>query len=407
MPVTVETSPRRVAVWLSWPGLLLAWAATRALLVAVGLWDLRFYPAGPLAFDDLDVYGRWVPTLSAGTLPTDDMWQYPPLSALFFWLGALGSDPGTTLMIAILLVDLLLTVVLARHRITAGWWWVLFGLMVGPILVSRFDVVPTLFAVLAVLAAARPVAAGAWAAIGAGLKVWPVLVLPVVARRGALRAGAAFVVTTIALLAITAVFFNELTGFLGGQGNRGLQVESVAALPFLIANSVVGGVDLEYRYGSMEVAQTGAGVAAAIVSIVAVVGLIWVVVAWFRGRFENCAAPDVAFTVVLFSVVVSRVFSPQYSIWLLGLGALCLVAPGSRLRTPVLLVAAAAVIAQVLYPWGYGRLLAGEPVLVALQTLRIALVVTAAGWSWYQVVLRPRSDGAPTVAGSTLDSEEP
>ncbi len=381
--------PTRQPLWRSWPGLLVAWLASRALLVAVGLWDLRFYPAGPLAFDDLDVYGRWVPILSTGTLPTDDMWQYPPLSALFFWLGAIGPDPGTTLMLAILGIDLILTVVLARHRLTAGWWWVLFGLMIGPVLVSRFDVVPTLFAVLAVLAAARPVAAGAWAAVGAGLKVWPVLVLPVVARRGAFRAGAAFVLTTIGLLAVTAVFFNELTGFLGGQGNRGLQVESVGALPFLIANSLFGGVALEYRYGSMEVAQSGAGVAAAIVSVIAVVGLAWVIIAWFRGRFAKVAAPDVAFTVVLFSVVVSRVFSPQYSVWLLGLGALCLVAPGSRVRIPVGLVAIAALITQVLYPWGYGRLLAGEPILVALQTARIGLVVAAVVWCWYQVVIAP------------------
>lgn len=385
----------RTGPWWQWLLLAASWVASRALLVAVGTWELPFYPSGPLAFDDLDVYARWVPLLTSGTLPTDDMWQYPPLSAFFFVVGALGTDPGTTLLGAILLMDLALTAVLALHRRAAAWWWVLFGLLIGPVLVSRFDVVPTLFAVLAVLAAARPVAAGAWAAIGAGLKVWPVLVLPVVARRGALRAGVAFVLTSVTVLVLTGLFFNELSGFLGGQGNRGLQVEAVAALPFLIGNALGGGVEVTYRYGSMEVAADGAGVAAVIVSMVAVIGLVWVVIAWFRGRFEGQPAPDVAFTVVLFSVVVSRVFSPQYSVWLLGLGTLCLVAPGSRVRSAVWLVAVAAVITQILYPWGYGWLLAGHPWFVALQAVRISLVVVAAGWCWYQVVLRPPDVAQP------------
>lgn len=384
----------RPAPWLQWVGLVAAWATSRALLVAVGLRDFAFYPEGRLAFDDLDVYAGWLPTLGSGTLPTDDMWQYPPFSGLFFLLGNLGPDPVTSLMIAILAVDLTLTVVLARHRLSGGWWWVLFGLMIGPVLVSRFDVVPTLFAVLAVLAAAAPVRVGIWAAVGAGLKVWPVLVLAVVPRRRALPALGAFAATTAVMLAITAWAFDGLSGFLGGQGSRGLQVESVGALPFLVANSVAGGVDLEYRYGSMEVAQTGAGAAAAIVTVIALLGFAVIAVSWWGGRLARSPAGDVAFTVVLFSVVVSRVFSPQYSIWLLALGVLCLTDPRSRLRIPVALVAFAALITQVLYPSGYGWLLAGDPGMVALQTLRITCVLVACGWSLWRVV------GAPPAAAT-------
>ncbi len=385
---------------LRWIALLGVWLASRALLVAVGVRELPFYPKGPLAFDDLEVYARWLPDLTSGVLPTDDMWQYPPATSFFFLLGQFGPDPATTLMIAIVGVDLVLTIVLAVHRLSAGWFWVLFGLMIGPVLVSRFDVVPTLFAVLAVLSAMRPVVTGMWAAVGAGLKVWPVLVLPVVARRGALSAAAAFVATSVALLAVTAVFFDELTGFLGGQGNRGLQVESVAALPFLIANAVNGQVELAYRYGSMEVASAGAGLAAAVVSVLALAGFVWVIVSWVRGRFEQVPSADVAFTIVLFSVVVSRVFSPQYSIWLLALGTLCLVERDSRLRVPVWLVAIAALITQVLYPSGYGWLLAGDPVMVALQSVRISLVVIAAVWSWYRVVIAPASQIASQTVGA-------
>ena len=65
-----------------WAVLLGAWLVTRSLLVAVGVRELPFYPKGPLAFDDLEVYARWLPDLTSGVLPTDDMWQYPPVTSL-------------------------------------------------------------------------------------------------------------------------------------------------------------------------------------------------------------------------------------------------------------------------------------------------------------------------------------
>ncbi len=384
------SAPGRARWWL-WLPLLAAWAASRALLVAEGLRELPFYPAGPDAFSDLTVYAQWVPLLQAGDLPVDDRWQYPPLSAFFFLAGGVGADAVTALLVAIVLVDLVLTCVLAAHTMRAGALWVLFGLVIGPVLVSRFDVVPTLFAVLAVLAAGRPVAVGIWAGLGAGAKLWPVLLLATVPRRSIVSAGAALGVTVLAGLAVAAAFFDGLSGFLAGQGNRGLQAESVGALPFLIRNAAVGGVGIDYRYGSMEITDAGAGVVATILTVVAGAGFGWLAVVWWRRRLETRLPADVAFTVVLFSVVVSRVFSPQYSVWLLGLGTLCLVAPGSRVRGPVVLVAVAAVITQVLYPSGYGWLLAGDPTLVSLQALRIGLVVAAAAWAWYRVVLGPWS----------------
>ncbi len=122
---------------LRWIALLGVWLASRALLVAVGVRELPFYPKGPLAFDDLEVYARWLPDLTSGVLPTDDMWQYPPATSFFFLLGQFGPDPATTLMIAIVGVDLVLTIVLAVHRLSAGWFWVLFGLMIVPLVHNR------------------------------------------------------------------------------------------------------------------------------------------------------------------------------------------------------------------------------------------------------------------------------
>lgn len=362
---------------------------TRGWLVLIGVVSLPVYPKGPWAFLDLDVYARWRPVLAGGAVPVDDMWQYPPLAGAFFLLAGIGSEPKLILIAAILAADLALLVILGRADRRAAWWWVLLGLVIGPVLVSRFDVVPSVFAVLAVTAAGRPAAVGIWAAVGTALKIWPVLVLPIVPRRSAGRAAVGFVTTTILLAAMAALIFDRPWEFLNGQGARGLQIESVAAVPFVVAGALGASVGFPYRFGSVEVDATGAGPAAIAVTVFAVLLFGFVAVAWWRDRFVTRAAADVAFTLVLFSVVVSRVFSPQYSIWLLGIGSLCLADARSRVRLPVGLVVVATAIAQVVYPWGYDRLVAGDPFLVGLQVVRVGLVVSAAvlaGWA----VLRDR-----------------
>jgi hypothetical protein len=356
---------------------LVLWLASRTVLVLLGLHDLPFYPGGQLTFDDLSVYAGWLPSLSEGVTPLDDMWQYPPLAGVFFLVGNLGPAPIYALMGAIIAVDLALAIVLFRYRANAGWFWIVAGLAIGPILVARFDVVPTLFAVLAVIHHARPVAVGVWAALGASLKVWPFLMLVVVPPRQMIRAGTAFLLVAAGIVLVTVRVFAGGSGFLGGQGSRGLQVESVFALPFVIAKWFGADVEYVYRYGSMEVESAGAGIAASLAVVAMFVLLGWLAVAWWRGILEKRSPADVALVAVLFSVVTSRVFSPQYSIWLLGIGALCWATYGSQVRRSVGLILAAAILAQILYPWGYGALLTGQLPATIVQILRIGLVVAA------------------------------
>jgi uncharacterized membrane protein len=358
-------------------GVALAWLATRGLLVFLGFVAVSWYPGGTIVQADLDVYVDWLPTIESGALPTDDMWQYPPAAAFFFAIGLWGSQPQIALLLGILAVDALLTAVLYRNDRLAGWFWVAAGIAIGPVLVFRFDVVPALFAVLAVLAAGRPVRVGVWAALGAAAKVWPVLLLAILPRRDFLRGVGAFLVTTLVLLIGCAVMFADLGGFLSGQRDRGLQVESVAALPFMVANAAGLEVEISYRYGAMEVASTGTGLAATALTVGLLAILLWLAWCWWRGVLAAHLPADVAFTVVLASVIFSRVFSPQYSVWLLALGSICVAATRSRMVLPVLLIAAAAVPAQFVYPIGYGEFLSGNSVYVLAQVVRVGLVVSA------------------------------
>ena len=100
---------------------------------------------------------------------------------------------------------------LLAHRRRPGsswlgpWLWALAGVIVGSIMVVRFDVVPTLFAVVAILVVARPLRAGAAAALGFTVKVWPALMLFVVPRRQLPKALASFAVTVVLVLGAFAL----------------------------------------------------------------------------------------------------------------------------------------------------------------------------------------------------------
>ena len=217
-------------------------------LVAVGLWT-AFYPEGRLAFDD-STSRRLVAHPRERNAPTDENGSTPVLGLFFWGTSALTGDESDDRD--------------PRGRpdshggpgpppSSGGWWWVLFGPddRTGPgVALRRRPHCSRRSCWLATTAA--PVRVGIWAAVGAGLKVWPVLVLCCRPRRRRcprwrIRRG-----STAVMLAITPAWaFDGLSGFLGGQGQpRGPQVESVGALPFLVANPVVGGVDPEYRYGS-------------------------------------------------------------------------------------------------------------------------------------------------------------
>jgi uncharacterized membrane protein len=402
------TGEQTDARW-TWPKLLLAWGVTRGVLVFLGSVKVTWYPGGYSVQSDLILYTEWLPTIQAGFLPADELWQYPPGAALFFLVGSLGSDPQLTLLLAILATDLVLTLVLARHYLLSGWFWIVAGVLIGPVLVFRFDVVPALFAVLAVLAAGRPVRVGLWSALGAVTKLWPVLVLVILPRRDFLRGAGAFLGVTAVIMIMAAAIFDNLTGFVAGQRDRGLQIESLAALPFMVAKAAGMQIDVVYRYGALEIGHSAAGPAVLLLSLGLLLVMSWLAICWWRGVLAAHVPADVAFTVVLASVVFSRVLSPQFSVWLLALGAICLASARTRMWLPIALISAAALVGQVLYPIGYLDYSEGHWVAVAVQVIRISLTVIAAVVALMRISRRPqvpvvRLTGSHSTSVTTVNS---
>lgn len=361
-----------------------AWVVTRAMLVGWVAGTLP-YPDGPLVINDVKLYAEWSNLLVTGRFPIgDDMWQYPPGAGLVFALAALlGSNPVAAFMAIALACDLAILVILivaGRRRGTglgASWAWVAAGILVGPVFLARFDVVPTLAAVIALVLIARPIASGAAAAAGTLLKVWPGLMLLALPRRSLPRGLLGFVVSGGAILVGISLWATGGVSFLGEQRARGLQVESVGAWPFMAAHVVGVDVPTEFRYGSMEVnlpVTVTLGLAITLAGF-AILGLLGV--ARLLGRLEGLAPADVALAALLISLVTSRVLSPQYAVWIAGVAAVTFLDPASRMRTVVLLLVPSVLVTQVIYPWGYGSFVNGEWWAVGLQTVRIVFLVWA------------------------------
>jgi hypothetical protein len=380
------------------------WLVSRLILVAIILGAIPW----PEQVNDLTIYARWVQeSLQHGRFPTDDMWQYPPLAGPVFVLGAW--LPGERLGFVTLFLgfDAAIMAMLTHQARRSGLGggtrlWALLPLIVGPLLLARFDVVPTAFAVAAVLLAARPMASGALAATGAWLKVWPVLVLAALRRRDLPRGVAGALAASAVIAGALVVATVDPLSFLTGQRDRGLQIESLAAWPFLVARLAGAPVEVVYRYGAHELDAAGVDSVARGVLVLTVILLGVVAVQRLRGVLDDVSGADVALATVLFTVATSRVFSGQYFIWLLALAAVTLGDPASRMRRTTALLIAAGAATQVVYPWLYSALLDGNPVAVAVQTVRVGLTAAATVFALV-VLLRPGS-AATQASGSPPSS---
>src|SRR3954454_1199336 len=104
--------------------------------------------------------------------------------------------------------------------------------LLGTFAVLRFDLVPTVIAIAALLVVhRRPQWFGALAGLGAAVKLWPVLVLFGEWDGGRLLRSAAAAGAVVAVVcAATALVFGNPAGFLSNGGSRGLQEEAVATI---------------------------------------------------------------------------------------------------------------------------------------------------------------------------------
>lgn len=384
-----DTGPR----WnrpMTWPRewLLLAayWASSRLVMLAV----LRA-GHGDVAREVHTLYAGWSDDLRGGAYPAGDVtWQYPPGAALVML--APGLVPALTYLQTFVLLVLAADAAVAaallgvahnrRGRSLAGAWVWVGGL---PLMLHlpycRYDVLVTAVAVGGLLALrTRPFEGGVLAGIGAMIKVWPALtVLGTPRGRTTREAWTALVLSAAALGLVLATVFRGALDFLSAQHNRGVEIESLGGTALHIARLWGWPGRVQYSYGSMEFAGPHVSAVARLSLLLTALAFGWLLLWRLRARRWTTATPfDAALTAVLLFTVTSRVISPQYLVWLIGLSAVCLSVRSTTQRPVVVLLLLSAAVTTVDYPLFFGAVIHGSWQGVTVIVLRNALLLSAA-----------------------------
>ncbi|MER6544117.1 glycosyltransferase family 87 protein [Streptomyces sp. NPDC001250] len=368
---------------LAWP--LATWAVTRAVLL--------LFVFGVYAFSDLDVtsdvsviYRGWYEVLRQGTFPVDDVtWQYPPAAALAILSPA--ALPFLSYTHAFFLLAFLADVVVmallvypgrrSDRSVRGAWMWVAGVPLLGPTVYARYDVMVTAVAVAALLAGVRhPRVMGTLTAFGALLKVWPALLLVGCFRR---RAWASAAVTASGLAALFAVSMPGAFSFLTFQRDRGTEVESLGALVFHVARHFGWQGQVLLNYGSLEFLGPHVNQVSTVALALTGAAFGWLLLWRLRAtRRAPHTLAEAAFTAVLMFTVTSRVISPQYLVWLVGLAAVCVSYRASRMGVPALMVVAASFVTVLEFPLGFVHVVTSDRYGVLLLMTRNGLLVAAA-----------------------------
>lgn len=211
--------------------------------------------------------------------------------------------------------------------------------------------------------------------------------------------------TAAGLAAAFALWMPGAFAFLAFQRDRGTEVESLGALVFHIARHFGWEGRVELRYGSLEFLGPHVELVSTLALGLGVLALGWLLLWRLRARTFAAHTPaEAAFTAVLLFTVTSRVISPQYVVWLVGLAAVCLVFRGAAMTLPAVLVLVAAGVTLLEFPVGFGRVVAsdawGVTLLLVRNGLLVAASLVAARRLWRSTVPgRAREEGAPLAGG--------
>lgn len=346
----------------------LIWVATRAMMfVALGLFG------GPVTGDVL-YYARSLRGLFAGGSLRETLQEYPvPVLGIMlpqYLLGALNPVAFTCLFaLSMLALDAAFTALVWRVTGRRGsealtfWLWCLPA--IGPIAYFRFDLVPGVLTGAALLAAVRrPIWTGVLTALGTALKLFPIVMLPVfLIRRASRRPVLHGFVAASAVVGLAGLVAgpSRLLSPLHWQGARGLQIESVPAMPLMLARSLDSHAwDVRTsQYKATEMFGPGVHALITLSTLATVAGLLALIVLWCRVAVRPVVPQATLGWLVLAAAtvltVVNKTLSPQYILWLgAPLAALIVASPRDLdVRRAARLLLMLSVATQLVYPTGY------------------------------------------------------
>jgi len=297
----------------------------------------RFWTAPPVAFHTLPREYP-APALAVFSLPL--LWPFAPYASTYMVLlgllilGVTGYFVWRRLLLS--------AAAFALYVLVGGWATAL----------ERFDLVPGMLVVAALILAERSRRMGAYLLLAgaAVLKVYPGFVAAVLATRqwrqdGVLprRELGAFVLAILAA-ALPFAILNP-RGFLGPlsyDGARPPQIESIPGSLLWLSGKIGVPVQVKLTYHSVNVVGYLAGPVSWIATGLFIAGVILVCRRAWRG---TVSLPGSCVLVLLVMLSTSKILSPQYLLWLFPVAAYV-----EGLRARWLLVAG---LTLVIFPYGY------------------------------------------------------
>jgi glycosyl transferase family 87 len=358
---------------------------------------------------DVKVYIQYGRAVAHGKAPYHDFrLEYPPAAVAVFAAPALldvrrpGYDHWFEREMLALGCLMIIGVALCLHAAGATRLDVVLALaftgltplLIGPVMLTRYDLWPTtltVFAVAALLAERRSTAAVLFG-LAVAAKLWPAMLLPIaflwVLRHGGRHAAVGFSAVTAAVVAALFVPFAVFapTGLMFSfhrQFGRPLQVESFGSTLLIAVHHVTNlRIGTNSGWGSDNLAGPGVHATQVATTAIQVVTLLLVCLLFARGPATHsrlltaCAASIASF------LAFGKVFSPQFVIWVAPFCALLL----SRRRVmPALLGAGVFVLTQIEYPHHYKQFAlffhTGPVFDVLLRNLSVVALAALLSWS--------------------------
>jgi Glycosyltransferase family 87 len=315
--------------------------------------------------------------MTRGEVPYRDFAvEYPPAALPVFLLPALGDGDSETYrvrfegLMAAAGAAVVVSVALALAALGAGLGRLAAGvafaalapLLLGSVVLSRFDLWPTAIVVasLAALVSGRLRLGSGLLGLGVAAKLWPGVLVPLVlahvwrtrGRREALVCAAALGAVLLAcFLPFLLLAPADVLESVWRQARRPLQIESLGSAVLLAAHHAFG-VDITMRSSSGSQNLDG-GLSDAFALVHGALQLAVLVALWVgfaRGPATRERLVRYSAAVVCAFVALGKVLSPQFLIWLIPLVPLV---RGRRGLVASGLLALALVLTQLWFPYRY------------------------------------------------------
>ena len=387
--------------------LVTLWSAT----IAVHLWLIfeAAQNAQTAPFNDVNLYGIWSEQASAGgaLMGVGNPWVYPFVAMLPMFLAKLIGGSQGILTGWLILIGLLNLIGLSaicdwgkgdKNTFRAAGFYLAFLVLLGPVSIGRIDSVATFAALLGLVQIyrGRLRLAMIFFTIGAWIKIWPVaaVISLYTSAKQRLAILLSAISTSAAVLGVGLVLGgNEnLYSFVTMQGNRGLQVESVAATFWVWAAKFhLPGAGI-YFDSALVTNQVSGSFTAEVSSLLTIVMLAAIAItAWLcfnayraGANFKHLFAVTLL-TGTLDLIVFNKVGSPQFEGWLAVPLIAGILFGLPHWRLPLVIGAAIALMTNLIYPVFYMDLMVLGDLGVWLLTLRNAALIVLLVWANFRL----------------------